>query len=401
MMNWDRVKLESLLSRAIQNGYSPICPDQPRGKWILGLGALTGDGLDISQKKPAPHGDLKIKEYLLRPGDFLVSRSNTLDKVGRSILFKGEIENCSYPDLMMRFRVDESRILPEFLEHFLKSSEALHHFRKSASGTSSSMVKINKSALANFMVPLPPYTEQLIIAELLSVWDQSIGKTKMLIDLMARRHRALVQNLLSGKMRVQNHNNGWAGVRLNEVTRELKTRNCGQHEAEAVMAVNKFQGLIPMREHVMASSLERYKVVPPKAFAYNPMRINIGSLAMSHHSSNVLVSPDYVVFKCMEDRCDPEFLDHYRRTHAWEQYVNAVGNGSVRVRIYYSELSRMKLRLPPIEEQRAISAVLNDADREIELTKLKLAALQKQKRGLMQKLLTGEWRVKVTDQGGK
>ncbi len=187
----------------------------------------------------------------------------------------------------------------------------------------------------------------------------------------------------------------WNDVCLREITKEVKTRNNSKLGSESVMAVNKFQGLIPMREHIMASSIERCKVVPTKAFAYNPMRINIGSLAMSHHSSNVLVSPDYVLSNCIEDRCDPDFLNHYRRTHAWEQYVNAVGNGSVRVRIYYRELSRMKLRLPPIEEQRAISRVLNDADREIEPTKLKLAALQKQKRGLMRKLLAGKWRIKV------
>jgi len=60
----------------------------------------------------------------------------------------------------------------------------------------------------------------------------------------------------------------------------------------------------------------------------------------------------------------------------------------------------MKLRLPPLEEQKAISEVLNDADREIELTKQKLAALQKQKRGLMQKFLTGKWRMKTGKEVG-
>lgn len=256
---------------------------------------------------------------------------------------------------------------------------------------------VNKSSFENEIIQIPlDLMEQQKIAGILGSWDESIEKVEQLIEAKERRKYALSQHLLFGKRNLQGREGQWKEMCLQEVTKELKSRNNDELGSDAVMAVNKFQGLIPMREHVMASSLERYKVVPPKAFAYNPMRINIGSLAMSHHASAVLVSPDYVVFKCLEDGCDPDFLDHYRRTHVWEHYVNAVGNGSVRVRIYYSELARMKLRLPPIEHQRAISEVLNDANREIELTKENLAALQRQKRGLMQKLLTGKWRVKTT-----
>lgn len=256
---------------------------------------------------------------------------------------------------------------------------------------------VNRNDLHKIKVVCPPMHQQVAIASILDSWDEAIDKTRDLIDLKQTRKRALVQAFLSGRSRLRSHKSKWDQVRLREITQELKPRNNSRFGFEAVMAVNKVHGLIPMREHVMASSLERYKVVPPKAFAYNPMRINIGSLAMSHYATDVLVSPDYVVFKCLEDRCDPDFLDHYRRTHAWEQYVNAVGNGSVRVRIYYNELSRLKLLLPPIEEQKAISKVLNDADTEIELTKRNLINLQKQKRGLTQKLLTGEWRMMITN----
>jgi type I restriction enzyme S subunit len=277
-----------------------------------------------------------------------------------------------------------------FIAYLLSSID----FRKFSGKTG--VPGVNRNELHKIEVPCPPQHQQLIIAALISKWDEAIAGTERLLEARKKRNRILAYHLLTGRSRIRKHASSRKEVRLKDVTKELKSRN-NDHQlgSETVMAVSKFHGLIPMREHVMASSLERYKAVPPKAFAYNhPMRINIGSLAMSHHASDVLVSPDYVVFKCLEDRCDPDLLDHYRRTHAWEQYVNAVGNGSVRVRIYYSELARMKLRLPPIEEQKAISEVLNDADREIELTKRKLAALQKQKRGLMQKLLTGEWRLK-------
>ena len=105
-MIWNRVKLKTLLKGPIKNGYSPNCPDEQNGKWILGLGALTGGGLDMRQIKPAPFDDARVDNFLLKEGDFLVSRSNSIDKVGRSAMIKGEIKNCAYPDLMMKFRVN-------------------------------------------------------------------------------------------------------------------------------------------------------------------------------------------------------------------------------------------------------------------------------------------------------
>jgi type I restriction enzyme S subunit len=334
-------------------------------------------------------GHKKNAKSRLRAGDVLVVRSGA---PGTCCVVTEEFDDTNCIDIVFA-RPKRGEVTSHYLCAFTNSSLGRRQIESSQGGLA--LKHFNVAAYKDMLIQLPPIEEQEKITSILTIWNDAIGQTQRLMDARTMRKRALSQNLLFGKARLQGHKTKWKEAPLSEVTKELRERNNSQFGSEAVMAVNKFQGLIPMREHVMASSLERYKVVPPKAFAYNPMRINIGSLAISHHSSNVLVSPDYVVFKCIEDRCDPDFLDHYRRTHAWEQYVNAVGNGSVRVRIYYSELSRMKLRLPPIEEQKAISAVLNDADREIDLTKLKLAALQKQKRGLMQKLLTGEWRIKV------
>lgn len=59
-MTWTKVKLKALLSQSVQNGYSPVCPEIPNGKWILGLGALSDTGLDTNQVKPAPTRDSKV-----------------------------------------------------------------------------------------------------------------------------------------------------------------------------------------------------------------------------------------------------------------------------------------------------------------------------------------------------
>lgn len=121
---WEVVSLKDLTEGPIRNGYSPVCPDEPTGRWILSLGALGPDGLDTHEVKPAPEGDARVNDFLLQSGDFLVSRSNTRERVGWSALFRGEVTDCAYPDLMMRFRVNLNLICPEYLEAYLYSTPA-------------------------------------------------------------------------------------------------------------------------------------------------------------------------------------------------------------------------------------------------------------------------------------
>ena len=161
------------------------------------------------------------------------------------------------------------------------------------------------------------------------------------------------------------------------------------------MAVTKLVGMRPMKEETIAASIERYKVVKPRAFAYNPMRLNIGSIVMSLFEGDVLVSPDYVVFECDESRLLPGYLNHLRFSGQWRNYFETAGNGSVRVRIYYDDLGAFTFNLPPLETQRRVINVLDAATLEIEKLRQYRDALQKQKRGLMQKLLTGQWRIKT------
>ncbi len=88
------------------------------------------------------------------------------------------------------------------------------------------------------------------------------------------------------------------------------------------------------------------------------MRLNIGSIAASYYSDDVLVSPDYVVFKARDGRADPDFLRFFIGTKRWRDHLGVVGSGSVRTRIYFDGLAEMVLRAPDVVEQRKIGAAL-------------------------------------------
>jgi type I restriction enzyme S subunit len=282
------------------------------------------------------------------------------------------------------------RVNREFLYQLILSRDFGRHGQK---GT---QANINTTLVGQESILLPPMAEQQLIAEILVNWDACIDDLRLLIRAKSARKRGLMQQLLTGRTRFKAFaRERWREVRLRDVATESNLRNNGRLDRTCLMAVTKAEGIIPMRERVQGKSLDRCKVVKTGWFAYNPMRLNIGSIAQWRGKHDVMVSGDYVVFRCNEDRLDPCWLEQFRRAHHWESFVRSSGNGSVRVRIWFSDVGRLKVNLPSVTEQQHIAAVLEVCDREIGLLQKQLEALKEQKRGLMQKLLTGEVRVKV------
>lgn len=173
---------------------------------------------------------------------------------------------------------------------------------------------------------------------------------------------------------------------LGDVTEEATTRNGNKLARALVMGVRKEGGIVPMEERLVAGDIARYKNVRKNWFAYNPMRLNIGSIARWQGDEEVLVSPDYVVFRCNPASLLPEYLDHFRSSKQWEAFTNESGDGGVRIRIYYRDIARMRLMLPSVSEQQKIADCLSSIDRLVAVEAEKLEALKDHKKGLMQQL---------------
>lgn len=183
-------------------------------------------------------------------------------------------------------------------------------------------------------------------------------------------------------------------VRLRDVTAESLIRNSYEIPSMSVMGVSKVDGIVPMVERIIGSDIARYKVVRKDWFAYNPMRLNIGSIARWQGEAEVLVSPDYVVFRCLDDETgsgmSPDYLDHFRQSQAWGSFVKEGGDGGVRIRIYYKDLGSLRLTLPSREEQQKVADFLTSLDEVIAAEERRAVALKTHKRGLVQQLFPSE-----------
>lgn len=330
---------------------------------------------------------------MLQPGDFLISRSNTFDKVGRVGVFRGGLENCSYPDLMMRFRPNPKKVNPLYLETYLKSDAAIKFIRQHATGTSGSMKKINQSTVESIPVVAPSISEQASIATVLLEWYEAIQKTEQLILAKERHYSHELSRLISRGQHAHTH--------VGTFAEEVAARNRGGNEARVLSVTNSRGFVLPedqFERRVASADLSNYKVVHRGQYAYNPSRINVGSIARLDDWDDGVLSPMYVVFGLDEAKVNSDYFLHWLNSHEARQRIKNSAQGSVRETVSFAEFAAITIPLPNSHTQTAIARYLNALHEEIDLLGKSVAALKTQKRGLMQKLLTGHWRLTIAQE---
>lgn len=266
------------------------------------------------------------------------------------------------------------------------------------------LLSLNQGAQANLflnhieklIIPCPPIPEQQRIAAILLSWDTAIDKTQKLIDQIKLRNKGLAQQLLTGKKRLKGFKGEWKKVSVGDVTENFSRRNNKLVDAR-IYSVTNSSGFVFQSDHfsreVAGEDLRSYKIIRKGEFAYNPARINVGSIAYFSEDAGI-ISSLYVCFRT-NDLVEDEFLYYWLSLDKTKHDFETFGEGGVRIYLWYELFAKIKIMLPRVQEQRAIVALLRSAAEEISRHEERLIQLKDQKKGLMQKLLTGEIRVKI------
>ena len=253
---------------------------------------------------------------------------------------------------------------------------------------SSGQQNLNAGLIRELRMRLPTLPEQKKIAEILVGWDTAIQKTEQLIAAKERHYSHELSRLISRGQHPHAHVGSFA--------EEVSARNRGGNEARVLSVTNSRGFVLPedqFERRVASADLSNYKVVRRGQYAYNPSRINVGSIARLDGWDDGVLSPMYVVFRVDEAKIDSDYFLHWLNSHEARQRIKNSAQGSVRETVSFSEFAAITIPLPDSNTQTAIARYVNALRDEIDLLGQFVAALKTQKRGLMQKLLTGQWRL--------
>lgn len=233
-----------------------------------------------------------------------------------------------------------------------------------------------------FPILVPKIEEQQCIVSVLSLWDTAIAKQTSLIEQLALRKRGLMQQLLTGKKRLKGFCGEWKEVRLGEI--------CPMERGEMLTSDNYLQGNIP----VIAGGKE-----PAGFHSYANRQKNTITISCSGASAGFVAFHDVPIFAtdCFtisESNAYNVWFIYHVLTNLQEK-IYKLQTGGAQPHVHPKDVYPMKIHIPSIKEQNVIASVLVNADKEIEIQKQKLAAMQEQKKGLMQVLLTGKRRVTI------
>ena len=151
-------------------------------------------------------------------------------------------------------------------------------------------------------------------------------------------------------------------VKIGNVISEYSVRNKFD-ENIPVYSVTNEKGFCTgyFSKEVASKDKSTYKIVPRGYFAYNPSRINVGSVDWQKYEDRVIVSPLYVVFG-VSDRLDRQYLLHYLKSDMMLSFIKEYATGSVRDNLKLADLGKFPINLRPVEEQRQIATTLDKID---------------------------------------
>jgi len=253
---------------------------------------------------------------------------------------------------------------------------------------------VDRNDLHRIRVSIPPLPEQRRIAEILDTWDQAITLTERRIEAARQRKKDLMQRLLTGRMRFPEfEGEEWREVPLEDVAQVImgqspKSENYNE-ERSGLPLIQGNADIAGRKTAPKVYTSEVTKRCKPGDIILS-VRAPVGDVALSVHNACI----GRGVCAVCARKADPDFL--YQMLVSIESQWDRYAQGSTFKAINSADIKRFRLKIPESrEEQRRIAAVLQACDREIELLIQKRDALQRQKMGLMQRLLTGRVRVKL------
>ena len=372
-------------------------------KGAYGQGTKFVNVMDIFKRNFLKEGDItgsvqisekQLSEYSVVNGDILFNRtSETPEEIAFSAVYTGD-EAITFGGFVIRGRQTEKFLLSEFSRYCFKSNR----IRKEMIRRSQGKVRANigQKDLNKIPIWIPTKDEQEKIAHILSTWDTAIEKTERLIDAKEKRFKWLLKRLVSD----QQDNLAWHKASIDELfdiqtfaSKSSVMTPDGKHVVVDMGSISRDGYLVETKKTDFADDfLGQGDLVMPKDDIGGGNII--GKVAVIKED-NQYVCGDHVYRLVSKTMNSPDFLRFTINSAPINRQLRAKANGTSQLGLGKRDVLKQKVKLPSLKEQKAITRMLNATEHEILLLKRVTEKCRSQKRGLMQKLLTGKLGIKL------
>jgi type I restriction enzyme, S subunit len=397
---WEKIRLGDVASLLTSGsrGWGDYYADE--GCLFIRMTNLPREGihlkLDDLKFVNIPHGNNEGKRTRLMLGDILISITAELGKIG--FIDDSFTQEAYVNQHVALLRVSHPNICNEFLAYLLSyptERNKLEHLNDAGAKAG-----LNLGTINDFTIKLPPLPEQRKIAAILRTWDDAIDKTRNLISKKVEYLSWVRQNICTGEVRLKGFDTLWQKITLSEILCEHKKTGNG---TEQVCSVSVHKGVINQIEHLgrsfAAKDTGKYNLVHHGDIIYTKSPTGdfpLGIIKQSRLDDNVIVSPLYGVYTPCTGSLGI-ILDFYFESFIFTaNYLKPLVQKGAKNTLSVTNARFLEgtLILPVVpEEQTQIANLIEVLRAEIRVLNKRQEALQSQKRGLMQKLLTGAWRV--------
>ena len=270
--------------------------------------------------------------------------------------------------------------------------------------TGSAQPKLNQANLSAISIILPPLNLQEQIADFISMFDNKIELNQRINDNLEQQAQALFKSWFvdfepfkKGKFidsELGMIPEGWQVEELGNITNSITEKVGKRTDVKVLSPVNTGDLLLSeeyFTKQVYSKTLAKYIMVAPNDFAYNPARINIGSIGMNTFDFSGCVSPIYVVFRCEKEY--HHFFNIFKATKNFKEEVNTRAIGGVRQTLSYKDFSLIKIVYPPKEVVEQFNKIYSHIMTLIKKNVLENKRLHQTRDTLLPKLMSGELKI--------
>jgi type I restriction enzyme, S subunit len=392
--------VESLSSGVSVNGENVQAIDEEIG--VLKISSVSSGVFLPEKNKRVIQKDVSRVKLNPKKATIIVSRANTPELVGASAFVNRDYPRLYLSDKLWQLETKSQMADVRWLAYVVGSEKYRIMISDLATGTSDGMKNVSKDAFLGLLVHLPPLEEQVKIAEVLTAWDDALETVGNLIAAKLEFRFGLMQQLLTGKSRLDGFESIWEWQKLGEVAsirRGASPRPISDPKwfSETGRGWLRISDVTASRMYVTKASQYLSDAGVSKSVPVEP-----GDFVMSICATigvpriigfPACVHDGFVVIRDFESTLDKFFLYHYINLVTPE--LASGGQPGTQKNLNTTIVSEILIPKISLEEQIRIAEVLTTLDTELEGLRGQLERVKTQKKGLMQHLLTGKTRVKI------